>query len=356
MNVVSERLFKIGRLWLDFPEVASMKEIRQVNFEHPTEPLPSEEPPKVPKAEVIFKPNFTDKQKPLFDTAGNGVASLTAVWMNDPTGPLADDAMMLVASYYLRRGNWVEADRYFQMLRETFPNSPHVENAFVLGAHSKLMSYHGPDYEGRTLREAQLLKESTIKLYPNNPEVDRIKDELAKIEEAKALELWNVVELYDRKKKPRGVAVYCHRVIAEYPKSAYATQARAKLVELGPEYTNGAKFLTPNEEPKNDLVTRIFETPTYRLKKYPMIGAAREDKQPGQDQSKRMSKAAEKSKVGEYEDSSEEVEQAPNVDPEKPAKKRRSWNPFGAPPEKLPVDAADGAKKLNSSTLGQSRL
>lgn len=179
LNVVSERLFKIGRIWLDFPEVAKLGEIHQVNFDDPKLKLPSEEPPKIPKSRPLFVPNLWDKKEPLFDTPGNGVAALTAVWMNDPTGPFADDAMMLVASYHARKGNYIEADRFFQMLRETFPNSPHVQNAFLLGSHVKLMSYQGPDYETRTLDEAQKLKEATMRLYPNLPESDRLKDELA---------------------------------------------------------------------------------------------------------------------------------------------------------------------------------
>ena len=147
LNVVSERMFKLGRVWLDFPEVANLGEIRQVNFDEPAKKLPSDEPPKIPKAKPLFVPNFKNKKEPLFDTPGNGVAALSAVWMHDPTGPLADDSMMLVASYHARKGNYVEADRFFQMLRETFPNSPHVQNAFVLGSHVKLMSYQGPTYE-----------------------------------------------------------------------------------------------------------------------------------------------------------------------------------------------------------------
>lgn len=366
MNVVAERMFKIGRFWLEFPEVAGINEIQQVNFENPTEKLPSQEPPKVPKPTPIFKPNFSDKQKPLFDTAGNGVACLTAVWMNDPTGPLADDAMMLVASYYARRGNWVEADRYFQMLRETFPNSPHVENAFVLGSHVKLMSYQGPEYEGRTLLEAQLLKESTVKLYPNNSEVSRIKDELVKIEEAKALELWTAAELYLRKGKPRAAAIYCHRVISEYPKSAAAKKARAKLVELGPEYTNGAKFLDPHDPPNDDILYQVLEvSPSQHLKNWQSGGSTKpnsKSKQPTGANSNPPAKQgtgqnpADRSKSGQYEESPDEIESPPTVDPEKQPKKKRSWLPFNPPPKTLPDGAADNAKNLDSKKSGQSRL
>jgi TolA-binding protein len=361
LNVVSERLFKIGRLWLDFPEVAKLGEIHQVNFDSPSDKLPSEEPPQGPKAKLVFVPNFSDKKEPLFDTAGNGVAALSAVWMNDPTGPLADDAMMLVASYHARRGNYIEADRFFQMLRETFPNSPHVQNAFLLGGHVKLMSYQGPSYETRTLREAQLLKESTLRLYPNLVEKERLEQELAQIEDQKALVLWSHSGFYLKKGNKKGSAIYCHQVIEGYPKSPYAAQARARLVELGPEYANGAILLSPvDEKTKSPLEQLLPENASFKLKRSPLIGSARNTSKSTASARSKASDAEEsgppgRSKAGEYDDSSEETEQAPAIDPDSPPK-RRGWFGFGAAPEKLPPGADSEAKRINSTPPGRTRL
>jgi len=366
LNVVSERLFTVGRLWLDFPEVVKLGEIHQVNFDQPAKGLPSDEPPKLPKAKPLFVPNFRNKKEPLFDTPGNGVAALSAVWMNDPTGPLADDSMMLVASYHARKGNYVEADRFFQMLRETFPNSPHVQNAFVLGSHVKLMSYQGPTYEGRTLREAQLLKESTLRLYPNLPEADRIREELARIEDAKALEIWASVEFYMRKNKKRSAAVYCHQVINEYPKSPYAAKARAKLVELGPEYSSGAAFLT-TVDPEKSGFEKFLETPVpYRLKRAPADSfritpkaktsnsAKLNESAPPKATSEPDTETTDRPKKAPVEDSPDEVEQAP-VEPEKPTKPRRR-SPRGSTPDALPEGTDLEAERLNNPPVGRARL
>ena len=361
LNVVSERLFKIGRLWLEFPEVAKLGEIQQVNFENPTKALPSEEPPKVPPKKPIFLINLTNKSEPLFDTAGNGVACLSAVWMNDPTGPLADDAMMLVASYHARRGNYVEADRYFQMLRETFPSSPHVQNAFVLGSHVKLMSYQGPDYESRTLQEAQFLKESTLRLYPNLPESDRIRDELARIEDSKALVVWTEAEFYFRKKNKRASAIYCHQVISEYPKSQYATKAKARLVEMGPQYESGAIFLSSVEKKKPNPLERMLgismspsSTPK---KKSAKAKSARSKKSDGSSSSSsgQGSKATNQGDDKAYDEPSDEDDTPPKVDPEAPAKPQRRW-PFGSAPQKLPPDSDSDSKPMKSNSAGQARL
>lgn len=362
LNVVSERLFKIGRLWLDFPEVAKLGEIQQVNFDDPKKRLPSEEPPKVPKSVPLFVPNFTNKKEPLFDTPGNGVAALSAVWMNDPSGSLADDAMMLVASYHARRGNYIEADRFYQMLRETFPRSSHVQNAFLLGSHVKLMSYQGPDYESRTLEESQKLKESTLRLYPNIAEKDRLQAELARIEDSKALVVWSQAEFWLRKGNKRAAAIYCHQVIETFPKSPYAKQARAKLVELGPGYASGAEFLRPVDPKKKSVLEAVLpEIPSYQLKNYPLIGSSRDKSSTSGNSGKKSpsqmdSEAPKRGEADEYENPSDDVEPTPTVDPDAPPKRRRGWFGFGSAPEKLPPGADSDAKQMNSTPPGRARL
>lgn len=360
LNVVSERMFKLGRMWLDFPEVAKLGEIKQVNFEEPGKPLPPEEKAKQTSNRSIVVPNFTDKKEPWFDTAGNGVAALRSVWMNDPTGPLADDAMMLVASYYARTGDYVEADRYFQNLRELYPNSPHVQNAFILGSHVKVMSYQGPAYESRTLQEAQLLKESTLRLYENLPSEtrERITTELARIEDSKAEIIWKQAEFWHRKDNKRAAAIYCHQVISEYPKSRYATQALTKLAEMGPEYESGAIFLTSRDKKKSAWLEWIDDPMSYKWPKYKSgTAAVAQAKRTGSSvfsMARRGDKSDSRVSDGNGAESSDDAESTPGSDGG--AKPRRRWLPFGSPPEKLPAeDTEDDIRQMSSSGTGRSR-
>ncbi len=249
LDDVSKRLFEIARQWLDFAQVADVGEIQQANFDDFGNRLPPEKPPEKSQAPV-WVPNFTDKSKPWFDTEGNGVACLRLIWLNDPTGPLADDALMLAASHYARRNNFVEADRHFTLLREEYPNSPHVQNAFVLGSHVKLMSYQGANYDGKTLDDAESLKKSILRLYPDSPDGKRIQDELARMEEAKADREWELVVFYERKGNKRAQAVYCHLVIDRFPQSQAAARARKRLDELGPAYSSGQRLLTTQPDPE----------------------------------------------------------------------------------------------------------
>lgn len=350
LDTVSERLFKIGRVWLDFPEVAKLGEVQQVNFEDPKRKLPAEEPAK-DDGRPVFIPNFTDKTEPLFDTAGNGVAALQAIWMNDPTGPLADDAMMLVASHHARKGNFVESDRYFQLLRETFPNSPHLQEAFLLGSHVKLMSYQGAEYEGKTLREAKMLKESTLRLYPDIADKDRLKRELAQIDEADAARDWEQVELWLRKGNKRAATACAHHLIDRFPNSSHAQKAREKLEELGPEYASGAVLLQPVDPPKSSLLGRFLPQSEPDVPLVNRSGnAARSSDEPD---SRWLGNPFRRESGSEDSAIDPGLERSNDRDAESAPK--RNWLRW-IPPRLLPDNAESDATQLEPSTAGTTKL
>ena len=233
----TRRLFKIASTWLGAPDFATTGEIQQVNLEDPRSTPPTNTT-KPPHGWTIV-PNLFDRTRPVFDTQGRAIQALKSIWLNDPTGPLADDALMLTASHYLRKGDYQEADRVFNILREEYRKSPHLQAAFLLGSHVKLMTYQGAGYDVTQLEAARQLKESTLRLFPNLPAKDRLKGELKKIEEAKAQRDWETAQLYLRKNKLKSVAVYCNEILRRFPNTSYAKRAKDLLNQLGPEYSSG---------------------------------------------------------------------------------------------------------------------
>jgi outer membrane protein assembly factor BamD (BamD/ComL family) len=241
----TQRLFTIARIWLEFPEIVTSDDIQQVDFtDLKSTPTPKSENKsrfQLTRAVPIL-PNFIDRKRPVFDTEGRALQALKSIWLNDPTGPLADDALMLTASYHLRNNDHMEAARIYKILREMYPNSRHIQNAFVLGSHVRLMSYQGPGYDGKALDEAQQLKDSTLKLFPNTRDRERLQADLRQIEEAKAERDWGMVEFWQKKRKPRAVAVYCREIIEKYPDTSYVARAREKLDELRAQAANPPSF------------------------------------------------------------------------------------------------------------------
>jgi TolA-binding protein len=277
MDEISRRKFEIARIWLEFPPIITASDVKPVNFEQPSQtPLPQtgyKEPSGLTYTIPIL-PNFTDKRRPLFDTQGRALDALKSIWLNDPTGPLADDALMLSASYYLRKGDYVEADHLYELLRKEFPKSQHVENAYVLGAHVKLMSYQGPEYGGTELEEAEKLKKDILKLYPKRPDRERTEQELQMIRKAKAARIWADVKYWKSKRLPKAVAISCKEVIKKFPDTEYAQLARGELAKINPEDKKDVQHKVYEEAPKTGKAAvgdtpGVFNEPDSPPKKVP---------------------------------------------------------------------------------------
>ena len=231
----SRRLFAIAQTWLEVSDPETHEKIKVVSDSKVVEEgrATAQATPGL-TARYGLLPNFFDGTRPLFDTKGRARNALKSIWLNDPTGPLADDALMMTATYYLQQGNHVEADRYFQILREEYPDSPHVEKAFVLGAHVKQLSYQGPYYDGTTLVAAENLKERSLSLFPGSEDRERIRKDLSRIYLLKAQRSWKDVELWQQKDNPVAVAIACREVIEEFPETRYAERARQELRRINP--------------------------------------------------------------------------------------------------------------------------
>jgi len=235
----TRRLYAIARAWLEVAEPGAQGTIRQVSGEAgegaadaASQVADSGQKPSDPTLRVRVLPNFHDRSRPVFDTQGRALQCLKSIWMNDPTGPLADDALMLTATYYQRHSNYVEADRYYEILRDEYPDSRHLEAAFVLGAHVKQMSYQGAYYEGEDLQGARRLKEQSLQLFPVSHQNTQIREDLDEIYLQEAERLWAMVDYYRRKNRPRAVAIACVRLMSEYPDTGYAREARNILSTL----------------------------------------------------------------------------------------------------------------------------
>ncbi len=229
----TRRLYSIALAWLEVAEPGGQGTIRQVSGESGegagvtvTQVTDTGEKPSDPTLRVRVLPNFHDRSRPVFDTQGRALQCLKSIWMNDPTGPLADDALMLTATHYQRHSNYVEADRYYEILRDEYPDSRHLEAAFVLGAHVKQMSYQGAFYEGADLQGARRLKEQSLQLFPVSHQNSQIRQDLDEIYLQEAERLWAMVDYYRRKNRPRAIAIACVRLMSEYPDTGYAREAR----------------------------------------------------------------------------------------------------------------------------------
>jgi len=182
-------------------------------------------------------PNVTNRKRPLFDTTGNALATYESVHLHDPTGPLADDSIMATANAHFLKGRYADADYYYTLLREQYPQSEHQATAHLLGLRAKLRRYEGPHYDGEVLKEAEELLRTMLLQFPDQltDERERLLIAQQAVRAQQAERDWKMAEYYARRKQYGAARYYYRSVIDEYSETRFAELAQQKLIEFGDE-------------------------------------------------------------------------------------------------------------------------
>ncbi|MBN1588953.1 MAG: outer membrane protein assembly factor BamD [Pirellulales bacterium] len=179
-------------------------------------------------------PNFMDSTRPVFDTLGNARKAYETVALHDPTGPLADDALMALGNTYFIQDRYSEAADYYDRLRKEHPNSPHVIDAHLLFIKSKQMVYQGPLYDATPLKEAGEVAELALRQFGS--ELGDQRDKLIKIENDIRVEManrdWAMAKFYERKRQYGAARYYYRQIMKDYPQEKIADAARQRMSEI----------------------------------------------------------------------------------------------------------------------------
>lgn len=182
------------------------------------------------KHHYAITPNLTDKTRPLFDTQGNAIKAYESVYLNDPTGPLADDAVMATANAHFLSERYTDADYYYDMLRKQYPQSEHQQVAFQIGLRAKMRSYQGPDYEGSPLNEADDLVQQISTQFELPPdEKERIRSARRSMRNEFAQREWATAEYYAKTKHFAAARFHYQTILNDYGDSPFAPAAKQRL-------------------------------------------------------------------------------------------------------------------------------
>ncbi|HZZ73494.1 MAG TPA: outer membrane protein assembly factor BamD [Pirellulales bacterium] len=179
----------------------------------------------------IVTPNFLDKTRPWFDTEGNALATWDHVRLKDPTGPLADSAIMATANAHFLDGHWEEADYYYTLIRKDYPKSRFQVQAHLLDLQAKLKKYQGPEYDSAPLKEADELITQMLRQFPNElqGERDRLLAAKTDVRGQLARRDWQRAEYYAKGEYYGAAKVYYASLVKEFPNSNYANLAQERI-------------------------------------------------------------------------------------------------------------------------------
>ncbi len=184
-----------------------------------------------------LNPNLLDKSRPTWDTGGRAIKAFENVWLADPTGPLADDAVMKLANLNFLKQNWGDADLYYTQIRQDFPNSQYLVPAYMLGYRTKLEKYDGAGYDRTPLDEAEVLIETLLAQFSDQlgEDLQRVQQAKAFVRVSKAEREWAMGEFYRRKGQNTAASIYYRNAVRDFAGTEYAEQAQTRLAELGDE-------------------------------------------------------------------------------------------------------------------------
>jgi outer membrane protein assembly factor BamD (BamD/ComL family) len=183
----------------------------------------------------VVTPNVFDKKRPLFDTIGRSMKVYENIRLNDPTGPLADDAIMATANSYFLRGRWTDADSQYDLLRKEYPRSDHQFDAHILGLQCKLRKYQGPSYDGAPLEEAQVLVKQLKVQFAGELDAEqrqRLAEVDAQLNKELATRAYNMARHYDNLEEFGAARQLYADVVEKYPQTPLANESRERIASL----------------------------------------------------------------------------------------------------------------------------
>jgi outer membrane protein assembly factor BamD (BamD/ComL family) len=178
--------------------------------------------------------NVADKTRPWCRTQSGALATYESIRMNDPTGPLADDAIMAAGAMQFENGRYEDAAYHLELLRKDYPQSEHQPEAHLLGYRAHIESYQGPDYDATPLETAgKIVDQALIQFGPEMPgERERMIEARAAVEGMKAERDWRTGKYYAKNKFYGAARYYYERIVSDYSNTSFAELAEKELAAI----------------------------------------------------------------------------------------------------------------------------
>jgi len=170
-----------------------------------------------------------------------GIKMMRSLAERAPSGPMAQDAILAVAGYYAKAGQFNEAQQEYAFLIRNFPTSPYVEGAEFDVAYCLFLSNEGPAYDRVPLAEARDTVKFYLNKYPNGKFRKEAEALALLVRDRLAQKEYLVADLYRRRGRPKAATMYLKGLVADYPDAPQAAQARLALQELQGAQNKGKK-------------------------------------------------------------------------------------------------------------------
>lgn len=188
-----------------------------------------------------------------------------AVLKHAPFAKFTPELRLRLASLYLDTDRIEEAAKTFRDITKMYPKTEEEKFARYELANILIQLAERGDGDGSYGCQSQETLRTILEKYPNDPELNWVKETLEKADKIAAERLYGLASFYNRQKRNEAAARYLHELLIKYPDAQITTEAEKLLVSIDKDYkpsisepptpfrTNYSIIPVP-EEPKKIMV------------------------------------------------------------------------------------------------------
>jgi outer membrane protein assembly factor BamD (BamD/ComL family) len=162
---------------------------------------------------------------PLLSGETEAIEILRRVYEHQPAGDLADDVVLRIADYNWSKGQWIEAEDYYDKYCREYPNGDAILHAELRRAKCAIERCRGPRYDVTCLQLAYDRLRQYQRKFPAEASREGVPDMLVAVRERQASALYEIAARYRRSGKPLAAAFYAERLQERYPDSPWSVKA-----------------------------------------------------------------------------------------------------------------------------------
>jgi outer membrane assembly lipoprotein YfiO len=169
---------------------------------------------------------------PMFHAYDEAIEMLYRIQQRSPGSPLAERALLRTGDYYYKTSQFDLAADVYAVFVRSYPRSPEVPRVRLRQAFSYYAQFRGLKFDATPIIDAREQLMNIIAEYPKLAEEENLKPVVARIDQTFARKILLTGQFYKRTHAP-GAAAYTWRyLIQAYPNTPEADEAKRELAHL----------------------------------------------------------------------------------------------------------------------------
>jgi len=190
---------------------------------------------------------------PLLSAQDEGIEMLFRIQQRSPGSPLAEKALKRTADYYYADAQYDLAVDAYNAFIDRYRRSPEIPQVRLKKAFAELAQFHGTRFDPTQMINARTSLEELAIDYPDLARQENVASVVERIDAALARKVYQHAQFYVRTHEPRAAAFTYRYLIKNYPNSPEAERAKVELAQLPKNAQEGREPSTKPVELRTEV-------------------------------------------------------------------------------------------------------